>query len=237
MKLTRLNRSFVALALWSVACCALALAQTSSLQPLNPPQTAPVAEGQGKKKSGKKSGKKKSEQAVSAITANPPASASGTTAATMPEPAEVALPTGKGKKNKGGGKGMKSGGANNAATSVRAVLDAQVSAWNAGKLEDFMRGYWNSPELTFVSGGRKLWGYDATLERYRRTYQAEGKELGKLTFGDLEIMPMGAEAAFVRGQWQLVMSDARELGGRFTLVLRQFAEGWKIVHDHTSANQ
>ena len=80
-------------------------------------------------------------------------------------------------------------------------------------------------------------GYDATLERYRRTYQSDGKEMGKLTFGDLEIMPLGPDTAFVRGQFQLVMSDARELGGRFTLIFRQFAEGWKVIHDHTSSNQ
>jgi ketosteroid isomerase-like protein len=33
------------------------------------------------------------------------------------------------------------------------------------------------------------------------------------------------------------MSDAREMSGRFTLVFRQFADGWKVIHDHTSANQ
>lgn len=32
---------------------------------------------------------------------------------------------------------------------IRAVLDAQVAAWNAGKIEEFMKGYWRSPELTF----------------------------------------------------------------------------------------
>ncbi|HNG96278.1 MAG TPA: DUF4440 domain-containing protein, partial [Acidobacteriota bacterium] len=31
---------------------------------------------------------------------------------------------------------------------VRAVLDAQVAAWNRGDLEGFMKGYWRSPELT-----------------------------------------------------------------------------------------
>lgn len=39
--------------------------------------------------------------------------------------------------------------ASNDATAIRAVLDAQVAAWNAGKLEEFMTGYWRSPKLTF----------------------------------------------------------------------------------------
>jgi ketosteroid isomerase-like protein len=120
---------------------------------------------------------------------------------------------------------------------IRAVLDAQVVAWNAGKLEEFMAGYWRSSALTFVSGGRKLQGWDATLDRYRKTYQAEGKEMGKLTFNDLDIHLLGSAASFVRGQWQLKMSDGQELGGRFTLIFRKFKDSWKIVHDHTSSNQ
>ena len=116
------------------------------------------------------------------------------------------------------------------------MLDAQVEAWNAGKLEEFMLGYWRSGELTFVSGGRKLQGWDATLDRYRKTYQAEGKEMGKLSFSELDIQLLGPAAAFVPGQWQLKMPDGKELGGRFTLIFRKFKDGWKIVHDHTSSN-
>jgi beta-aspartyl-peptidase (threonine type) len=124
-----------------------------------------------------------------------------------------------------------------AVAAIRAVLDAQVVAWNAGRLEEFMEGYWRSPALTFVSGGRKLQGWDATLDRYRKTYQAEGKEMGKLTFSELEIEMLGATAAFVRGQYQLKLSNGGELSGRYTLIVRRFKQGWKIVHDHTSANQ
>jgi beta-aspartyl-peptidase (threonine type) len=120
---------------------------------------------------------------------------------------------------------------------LRAVLDAQVAAWNAGQLEEFMKGYWRSPRLTFFSGSRKLSGWDATLERYRKTYQAEGKEMGKLIFSDLDILPLGARAAVVRGRWELTMSEGKKLGGLYTLVFRRFRPGWQIIHDHTSSNQ
>ncbi|MBO0801244.1 MAG: DUF3225 domain-containing protein [Blastocatellia bacterium] len=124
----------------------------------------------------------------------------------------------------------------NADDEIRAVLTAQAAAWNEGKLEAFMDGYWHSPDLTFFSGGRKLSGWEATLERYRKTYQAEGKEMGKLEFSELDIQVLGENAALVRGRWRLKLKDGKESGGLFTLIFRRFADGWKIVHDHTSAN-
>jgi len=131
----------------------------------------------------------------------------------------------------------KSGQPKSADAEIRAVLDAQVAAWNAGKLEEFMDGYWRSPDLTFFSGGRKLSGWDATIERYRKTYQAEGKEMGKLVFSDLDIQQLGPSAAVVRGRYELTMSDGKKLGGLYTLIFRRFRQEWKIVHDHTSSNQ
>lgn len=98
-----------------------------------------------------------------------------------------------------------------------------------------MGGYWNSPELTFYSGAKVTSGWQSTLERYRKTYQSEGKEMGKLAFSDLGIEVLGPEAAFVRGAWHLAMSDGKTPHGVFTLIFRKFPDGWKIVHDHTSA--
>src|SRR6185436_39177 len=54
-------------------------------------------------------------------------------------------------------------------SAIRAVLDKQVEAWNTGRLETFMEGYWKSPDLSFFSAGRKVLGWDATLDRYRKT--------------------------------------------------------------------
>jgi len=118
---------------------------------------------------------------------------------------------------------------------VRQVLEKQQAAWNAHKLESFLDGYWNSPELTFFSGGKIASGWQATLERYQKTYQGKGHEMGKLEFSDLNIQPLGPDAAFVRGAWHLTMSDGKTPHGLFTLIFRKFPEGWKIVHDHTSA--
>ena len=114
-----------------------------------------------------------------------------------------------------------------------AVLEEQVRAWNRGDLEAFMEGYWRSPELVFTSGGRLQRGWQTTLDRYRQTYGESPETMGRLSFSDLEVHPLGPESAWVLGRWALT-GDGGERGGVFTLVLRRIDAGWVIVHDHTS---
>jgi len=118
---------------------------------------------------------------------------------------------------------------------VEQVLRTQQDAWNRHDLEAFMAGYWNSPDLTFFSGAKETSGWQGTLDRYRATYASPGHEMGKLDFSDLRIEILGPDAAFVRGAWQLTLSDGKTPHGRFTLVFRKFPDGWEIIHDHTSA--
>jgi beta-aspartyl-peptidase (threonine type) len=120
-----------------------------------------------------------------------------------------------------------------AAQAIRRVLNRQVEAWNRRDLEGFMQGYWQSPNLTFYSGGTRVSGWEETLGRYRNRYQSAGNEMGKLEFLNMKIELLGPNAAFVRGRFHLTMSTG-ESGGLFTLTFRKLAGGWKIVHDHTS---
>ncbi len=129
-----------------------------------------------------------------------------------------------------------SAGDNDAPREVRAVLERQEEAWNAGDLEGFLAaGYLDSPELTFLSGGDWQRGYAEVLERYRRRYLGEGAEMGRLAFGDLEIVGLAPGAVLARGSWRLDFADGRSAGGLFPLVLRRTGAGWRIVHDHTSS--
>jgi uncharacterized protein (TIGR02246 family) len=118
---------------------------------------------------------------------------------------------------------------------IRQVITDQQAAWNRHDLEGFMSGYWNSPDLTFFSGGNIAHGWQQALGRYRKSYQGEGKEMGQLEFSDLQIQSLGDDAAFVRGRWHLTMADGKTPHGLFTLVFRKLPAGWKIIHDHTSA--
>ena len=115
------------------------------------------------------------------------------------------------------------------------MLERQEADWNKGDLDAFLTGYWKSPKVVFQSGGDRHDGWDAMAERYRKRYKAEGKAMGKLAFSRLEIELLGPEAAMARGAWRLTMPDGTHPAGLFTLILRKFPDGWKIVHDHTSA--
>lgn len=115
-----------------------------------------------------------------------------------------------------------------------AALRAQDEAWNRGDLEGFMAGYWRSPDLTFYSGGSVRRGWDEVHARYRARYQSEGREMGRLSMENLSVEPLGKKAALVRGRWRLDFRNGSRLGGLFTVVMRKFPDGWKVVHDHTS---
>jgi uncharacterized protein (TIGR02246 family) len=116
---------------------------------------------------------------------------------------------------------------------VRAVLDAQVEAWNRGDIEGFMRGYAQSPDTIFVSGDSLTRGWQTVLDRYKKGYDSREK-MGQLTFSELEIKPLAKDTAVVTGRWQLKRA-ADNPKGRFTLILRRTREGWRIIHDHTSS--
>jgi beta-aspartyl-peptidase (threonine type) len=125
------------------------------------------------------------------------------------------------------------GAPDDAPKDIRKLLEDQQQAWNRGDLDGFMAGYWKSDKLSFYSGKDKTAGWQATLERYRKRYQGEGREMGQLSFSDLEIDLLGPESALVRGRWQVVLSKEKP-SGLFTLLVKKLPEGWRIVHDHTS---
>jgi ketosteroid isomerase-like protein len=116
---------------------------------------------------------------------------------------------------------------------IDVVLRAQQSAWNRADVDAFLEGYWHSPELTFSGSSGVARGWDAVLARYKKNYP-DRAAMGQLDFSDLEFRFLGPHAALVLGKWHL-QREKDELGGVFTLVWQRFPEGWKIIHDHTSA--
>ena len=119
------------------------------------------------------------------------------------------------------------------AGAILTLLKDQTAAWNRGDIEGFMDGYWNSNQTEFVSPNGVSRGWQALLERYRRSYP-DRKAMGHLTFTDLEIRVECSTSAYAIGEYHLQRENDNP-SGVFTLNFRKFPEGWRIVVDHTTA--
>ncbi|PYL06250.1 MAG: DUF4440 domain-containing protein [Verrucomicrobia bacterium] len=119
------------------------------------------------------------------------------------------------------------------ADEIRAVIQAQQDAWNRGDIDAFMNGYARAESTSFVSEDTVRRGWETVRARYQEKYSDRAK-MGTLAFSELEINTLSNDSAVVLGRWQLRRANDQP-HGRFTLIFRRTKDGWKIVHDHTSA--
>ena len=115
---------------------------------------------------------------------------------------------------------------------VAKVLEDQQLAWNRGDIDGFMQGYWKSDSLVFVGRGAPVYGWQKTIDRYKRGYP-DKTAMGELTFDIIQVKILDSTNAFVLGGWRL-KRDKDTPGGYFTLWFRKINGEWKIVCDHTS---
>jgi len=122
---------------------------------------------------------------------------------------------------------------------IQAVMSQQQSAWNRGDIDGFMQGYAKKPDLRFASGDQITQGWQATLDRYKKSYGPEKgkKPMGSLRFQLLEIRQPAPDFATVFGRWQLNGLDNSTPAphGLFTLFWQKTNDQWRIVADHTSS--
>lgn len=116
---------------------------------------------------------------------------------------------------------------------ILSVLTTQQAAWNAGDIDTFMAGYWQSPELRFASGGSVTMGWQETSDRYHANY-SDRSLMGTLSFSDLKVDMLSDDAAIVHGAWAITRAEDKP-SGLSTLVFRDLDGGWKIVSDTTTS--
>lgn len=115
------------------------------------------------------------------------------------------------------------------------VLKQQADCWNAGDLDGFMQSYLDSPRISYTSSGETVHGFEALKRRYTDKYGSKKDTMGELSFSELSITELGANDALCVGSWHLERAGQPNIDGVFTLIFTKTPEGWKIIHDHTSA--
>jgi len=115
---------------------------------------------------------------------------------------------------------------------INKVLNAQVACWNKGDIDCFMEGYWKSDSLKFIGKNGITYGWQPTLENYKKRYP-DTKAMGELSFNIIEIDKTSEKSANVIGEWKLIR-EIGDVGGYFSLQWKVKNGKWVIVADHTS---
>lgn len=115
---------------------------------------------------------------------------------------------------------------------ILALLEKQRGDWNKGDIEAYMDGYWKNDSLLFVGKSGPTYGWQKTLDNYKRGYP-DKSAMGFLTFGIKKVEKIAKDRVFVLGSWHL-KREKDELKGYFTLILRKIDGLWKVVVDHSS---
>ena len=117
---------------------------------------------------------------------------------------------------------------------ILTVLETQRLAWNRGDIDSFMQGYWKSDSLVFVGKTAPQYGWQNTLDNYKKRYPDKAA-MGYLDFKVIKLDLLDPHNALMLGGWHLKRTSG-DIGGYFTLWFRKINGEWKIVCDHTSAS-
>ena len=116
---------------------------------------------------------------------------------------------------------------------ILGTLARQTDDWNAGRVDQFMVGYWPSDSLTFVGSRGITYGYAATLANYKKRYP-DRETMGTLAFTVLKVEFPGKNVAYVIGKFHLTRPRVGDAEGHFTLLWEKKNGRWLIVSDHSS---
>ncbi len=116
---------------------------------------------------------------------------------------------------------------------IKNIMHDQELAWNRGDLDAFMEGYWKSDSLMFVGSKGPTYGWQQTLDNYKKGYP-NAQAMGQLTFTNLQFSPLENDHFLVVGKWHLERTDLENLEGHYSLVWKRINGQWVIIADHSS---
>lgn len=115
---------------------------------------------------------------------------------------------------------------------IKTILYQQQADWNKGDIDAFMEAYWKSDQLQFGGATGITRGWQATLDRYKKSYPDKAT-MGQLTFEIKDLTQHSKKVVSLTGSWEL-KREKDQPGGHFLLIWRKIKGEWKIVADHTS---
>ena len=115
---------------------------------------------------------------------------------------------------------------------INELMKKQEVCWSSGDLECFMEPYWHSDSLKFIGRKGLTYGWQKTLENYKKSYPTAA-DMGKLTFTNLYIEQLSTDYVSVIGKWHLERSMGN-LEGHYSLLWKRMGGQWKIIMDHSS---
>jgi hypothetical protein len=115
---------------------------------------------------------------------------------------------------------------------IRQLLLTQTESWNRGDIEGFMQTYWKSDSLMFIGKSGVHFGWQETLNNYKKGYP-DATAMGKLSFDIILVKKLSAEYYYVVGKWMLKRTIG-DLSGHYDLLLRKIKGRWFIIADHSS---
>jgi len=115
---------------------------------------------------------------------------------------------------------------------IRDYLKRQQDCWNLGNLECFMEYYWKSDSLRFVGKDGITYGWQSTLDRYKKRYPSK-LAMGHLDFEVLSFEFHNPKTVLIIGKWHL-SRETKDIEGYFSLIWKKIKGRWMIVIDHTS---
>jgi ketosteroid isomerase-like protein len=118
--------------------------------------------------------------------------------------------------------------------SVESLLTVSAEAWNGGDLEGFLYWYKSGPETSFMTSRGPVHGLDELRGVYASRFEP-GASRDSLRFEDIETRPLAPWLGLATARCVLFQGDSITDTCVFTLVLENAPEGWRIIHDHSSA--
>ena len=115
---------------------------------------------------------------------------------------------------------------------IRAALQASSDAWNRGDLKGHLAIY--AEDVTSIGAAGPRHGVARIEESFSKKYFKDGRPKQTLGFSEITLRPLGKDATLAIGRWTLSGGGEPEQTGWFSLVWQRTAQGWKVVHDHSS---